>query len=156
MVKNYENYCLKYENCFQHQIRSVNIKHKKFFWIHQIWCYNIKSGISASVALQNVHLPITWQESELMFRNNGLFTLSRLLGYFYPKRWFLLYWRLNFAFKWCRGGIIQSHQRCCCWYRYTFVHQTPLQLTAHSLLRSLWTTWSRSLAKQSYFCHFLG
>ena len=24
------------------------------------------------VALENVHLPTTWQESELMFRNNGL------------------------------------------------------------------------------------
>jgi len=24
------------------------------------------------VALENIHLPTTWQESELMFRNNGL------------------------------------------------------------------------------------
>ena len=30
------------------------------------------SSPSTAVALENVHLPTTWQESELMFRNNGL------------------------------------------------------------------------------------
>jgi len=30
------------------------------------------SSPSTVVALENVHLPTTWQESELMCRNNGL------------------------------------------------------------------------------------
>jgi len=30
------------------------------------------SSPSTTVALENVHLPTTWQVSELMFRNNGL------------------------------------------------------------------------------------
>jgi len=40
-----------------------------------------------TVALENVHLPTTWQKSELMFRNNGLLHHNAIIATAYcPKR----------------------------------------------------------------------